>query len=57
MGGTNNPNKMKFLYKILIEDHPTHKCPQMDEIHRYLAHRGAQHILTNTFPYSGRKWL
>jgi hypothetical protein len=32
MARTNEKKKMKFPYKIYIGDHPTHKCPHMDEI-------------------------
>jgi hypothetical protein len=36
-GGTKEKRKAQFPCTICGEDHPTHQCPQKDEIHQYLA--------------------
>jgi hypothetical protein len=48
--GKQEKHKVKFLYKICIDDHLTHLCPKLTEVMRLLAQSPA--LLTNPFPHN-----
>jgi hypothetical protein len=53
-------NKSRFPDMICGEDHPTHQCPQKDEVHQFLAKQKAPQqpsFLIHPFPLKLNTWL
>jgi hypothetical protein len=47
--GKTKKRKVKFLCKICMENHLTHQCPQLEEVHKLLSQQQLA-MLTNPFP-------